>query len=108
MSAGAQTPEPRTDIVIRPSTEQDVPAMLDIYTHHIQRGMGDLVVEPADPDDIKKRRKNMLRKRLPHLAAECDGRIVGYAYAVPFRKRPAYRSTVKHSDRKSTSLNSSH
>src|SRR3546814_20360627 len=59
--------------------------------------MGDLVVEPADPDDIKKRRKNMLRKRLPHLAAECDGRIVGYADAVPFRKRPAYRYTVKHS-----------
>ncbi|MFC3678288.1 GNAT family N-acetyltransferase [Ferrovibrio xuzhouensis] len=97
MSTGAQAPEPRPDIVIRPSTEQDVPAMLDIYTHHIQRGMGDLVVEPADPDDIKKRRKNMLRKRLPHLAAECDGRIVGYAYAVPFRKRPAYRYTVKHS-----------
>src|SRR3546814_2897543 len=71
--------------------------MLDIDTRHSQRGMGDLVVEPADPDDIKKRRKNMLRKRLPHLAAECDGRIVGYAYAVPFRKRPAYRYTVKHS-----------
>src|SRR3546814_15329922 len=71
--------------------------MLDIDTRHIQRGMGDLVIEPADPDDIKKRRKNMLRKRLPHLAAECDGRIVGYAYAVPFRKRPAYRYTVKHS-----------
>lgn len=97
MSAGLPATEQRPDIVIRPSTEQDVPAMLDIYTHHIQRGMGDLVVEPADPDDIKKRRKNMLRKRLPHLAAECDGRIVGYAYAVPFRKRPAYRYTVKHS-----------
>ena len=23
--------------------------------------------------------------------------MVGYAYAVPFRKRPAYRYTVKHS-----------
>src|SRR3546814_12853374 len=27
----------------------------------------------------------------------CRSRIVGYAYAVPFRKRPAYRYTVKHS-----------
>ena len=97
MSAGAPAPDTRPTVVIRPSTEQDVPVMLDIYTHHIQRGIGDLVVEPADPDDIRKRRKNMLRKRLPHLAAECDGRIVGYAYAVPFRKRPAYRYTVKHS-----------
>ncbi len=71
--------------------------MLDIYTHHIRRGLGDVSLEAADPDDIRKRRKNMLGKRLPHLAAECDGRIAGYAYAVPFRKRPAYRYTVKHS-----------
>jgi len=84
-------------VVIRNSTDDDVPAMLAIYTRHVQNGLGDVALEPADPDDIKKRRKNMGRKRLPHLAAECDGRIVGYAYAVPFRKRPAYRYTVKHS-----------
>ena len=29
--------------------------------------------------------------------AEQDGVVVGYAYAVPFRKRPAYRFAVKHS-----------
>jgi phosphinothricin acetyltransferase len=39
----------------------------------------------------------MLRRRLPHLVAEREGKVVGYAYAVPFRKRPAYRNTVKHS-----------
>src|SRR5271154_7437949 len=36
-------------------------------------------------------------RRLPHLAAEHASVIVGYAYAVPFRKRPAYRYAVKHS-----------
>ena len=34
---------------------------------------------------------------MPHLVADRDGRVVGYAYAVVFRKRPAYRYTVKHS-----------
>jgi L-amino acid N-acyltransferase YncA len=29
--------------------------------------------------------------------AELDGTVVGYAYAVPFRKRPAYRYAVKNS-----------
>ena len=29
--------------------------------------------------------------------AEQDGVVVGYAFAVPFRKRPAYRYTIKHS-----------
>lgn len=82
---------------VRPSTEADVPAMIAIYTHHIQHGLGDYEIEPLHPDDLKRRRKTMLKRRLPHLVAELDGLVVGYAYAVPFRKRPAYRYTVKHS-----------
>ncbi len=49
------------------------------------------------PTTLKKRRKNMRKRRLPHLVAEQDGTVTGYAYAVPFRKRPAYRYTLKHS-----------
>jgi L-amino acid N-acyltransferase YncA len=85
------------DASVRPSTETDVPAMVAIYTHHITRGLGEFDPEPMHADDIKRRRKNMLRRRLPHLVAERGGAVVGYAYAVPFRKRPAYRYAVKHS-----------
>jgi L-amino acid N-acyltransferase YncA len=85
------------NIVVRPSTEADVPAMIAIYSHHVQYGLGEYDMEPLHPDDIKRRRKSMLKRRLPHIVAELDGMIVGYAYAVPFRKRPAYRYTVKHS-----------
>ena len=85
------------DILVRPSSEVDVPAMIDIYAHHVQRGLGEYEFETMHPEDIKRRRKNMLRRRLPHLVAERDGTVVGYAYAVPFRKRPAYRYAVKHS-----------
>jgi L-amino acid N-acyltransferase YncA len=87
-------------VAVRPSRDEDVDAMLDIYRRHIARG-----VEPAfahdpealQPDDIKRRRRNMRRHRLPHLVADRGGNVVGYAYAVVFRKRPAYRYTVKHS-----------
>ena len=85
------------EILVRTSTEVDVPAMIDIYAHHVQRGLGEYEFEAMHPEDIKRRRKNMLRRRLPHLVAERDGTVVGYAYAVPFRKRPAYRYAVKHS-----------
>ena len=89
-------------LVVRPSAESDVPAMLAIYEHHIRHGQSDLDAEfmapdPLRDDDIKRRRKNMLRRRLPHLVADRGGTVVGYAYAVPFRKRPAYRYAVKHS-----------
>jgi phosphinothricin acetyltransferase len=88
------------NIVIRPSTDADVSAMLAIYRHHISRGVGDLgayEAEPLEDEDMKRRRKNMRKHRLPHLVAEVDGAVAGYAYAVPFRKRPAYRYTLKHS-----------
>lgn len=97
-------PGPRVEtgngVVVRPSREADVPAMLAIYLHHIRHGVDARTaggVETPDADDIKRRRKNMLRGRLPHLVAERAGLVIGYAYAVPFRKRPAYRYAVKHS-----------
>jgi phosphinothricin acetyltransferase len=87
-----------TDIIVRPSTEKDVPAMLAIYRHHISQGVdGAFADEPMREDDLKARRKNMKKKRLPHLVADAGGEVAGYAYAVPFRKRPAYLFTLKHS-----------
>ena len=93
----ATTLDTRGEIIVRPSTEDDVAAMLAIYAFHVQHGLGAFDLEPLHPEDIKRRRKNMLKRKLPHLAAEHAGTIVGYAYAVPFRKRPAYRYAVKHS-----------
>ena len=87
-------------IKVRPSSDDDVPAMLAIYRHHIAHGVGDLgayELSRFDEEDLKRRRRTMRKHRLPHLVAEIDGGIAGYVYAVPFRKRPVYRYTVKHS-----------
>lgn len=92
--------EVQQNIRVRPSNDDDVPMMMAIYKHHIEHGVGDLGAfdaEPLDANDLKQRRKNMKNRRLPHLVAECEGTVAGYAYAVPFRKRPAYRFTLKHS-----------
>ena len=85
---------------VRPSRDPDVPAMLSIYTHHIRAGVDprhEGGIEAPDADDLKARRKSMQKRKLPHIVAEQDGVVVGYAFAVPFRKRPAYRYTIKHS-----------
>jgi L-amino acid N-acyltransferase YncA len=87
-------------ILVRASRDDDVEAMLAIYRFHILRGVESGArdeVEPMQLDDLRRRRKNMRNQRLPHLVAEIQGNVVGYAYAVPFRKRPAYRYVLKHS-----------
>jgi L-amino acid N-acyltransferase YncA len=86
--------------LVRASRDDDVEAMLAIYRYYIRRGIGPLgnyEIDEPRLDDIKRRRKNMHNHRLPHIVAELERSIVGYAYAVPFRKRPAYRYAVKHS-----------
>ena len=87
-------------VIIRPSRDEDVDAMLDIYREHVSRGLDPALMydtQAPDPNDIKRRRRNMRKHGLPHLVAEIGGTVVGYAYAVSFRKRPAYRYTLKHS-----------
>ena len=39
----------------------------------------------------------MLNGGFPYVAATLAGRVVGYAYAGPYRARPAYRWTVENS-----------
>ena len=86
-------------LVIRPSRDADVEPMLAIYRRHIRLGVEEGVEDNAtpQPDDLRDRRKNLRSHRLPHLVATYGGEVVGYAYVVLFRKRPAYRYTVKHS-----------
>jgi L-amino acid N-acyltransferase YncA len=86
-------------ILVRPTREGDVEAMLSIYRRHIRRGVEDNVDDSGtpEPDDLRERRKNLRSHRLPHLVATCGGEVIGYAYVVLFRKRPAYRFAVKHS-----------
>jgi ornithine decarboxylase/arginine decarboxylase len=86
-------------VLVRPSRDSDVEAMLSIYRRHIRRGIEENVDDSGtpEPEDLHDRRKNLRNHRLPHLVATSGGEVVGYAYVVLFRKRPAYRFTVKHS-----------
>ena len=91
--------EHEQSVLVRPSRDTDVEAMLAIYRRHIRHGTEENVTDSdtPEPDDLRDRRKNLRNHRLPHLAATYCGEVVGYAYVVHFRKRPAYRYTVKHS-----------
>ena len=98
MEASTST-EPKPSIVVRPSRDSDVEPMLAIYRRHIRQGVEEGIsdIDSPQPDDLRDRRKNLKNKRFPHIVAIRGGEVVGYAYVVLFRKRPAYRYTVKHS-----------
>jgi phosphinothricin acetyltransferase len=84
-------------LIVRASAEADAARCMEIYRHHVLHGTASFEIEPPDLAEMKRRRAAVLELGLPHLVAERDGRVVGYAYAGSWRPRPAYRYSVEDS-----------
>jgi L-amino acid N-acyltransferase YncA len=88
-------------IQIRDSVAGDVPALQSIYAHHVMHGTGSFELEAPTPDEMRRRREDVLGNGFPYLVATegtaQDARVLGYAYVNFFRTRPAYRFTVENS-----------
>jgi phosphinothricin acetyltransferase len=84
-------------LLLRDSTDADLPAITAIYAHAVQHGTGTFELDPPSQDEMRQRRRAVLDGGWPWLVAERAGTVIGYAYAGPFRTRPAYRFTVEDS-----------
>jgi phosphinothricin acetyltransferase len=84
-------------MLIRPATQADAQALAAIYGHHVLHGFGTFEEAPPSAQDMDARRRAVIAHGLPWLVAEDAGRVLGYAYAAPFRPRAAYRYTVEDS-----------
>ena len=82
---------------IRPSREEDIPAITAIYAHHVLHGTGTFETEAPTETDMRARRADVLGKNLPYLVAEKDGVVLGFAYCNWFKPRPAYRYSAEDS-----------
>ena len=82
---------------IRPATPADIPAIAAIYDHAVRHGTASFEIEPPEPAEMLRRLNALVEAGYPYLVAEADGEIVGYAYAGPYRPRPAYRWSVEDS-----------
>jgi L-amino acid N-acyltransferase YncA len=83
--------------LIRPSTEQDIDAITQIYSEHVLHGTGTFEIEPPTPAEMRARRAEVLAKGLPYLVVEDAGRVLGFAYCNWFKPRPAYRFSAEDS-----------
>lgn len=83
-------------MLIRDATDADLPAITALYAHHVLHGVGTFEEVPPSVDDMTARWIGVVDLGLPWLVAEVEGRVLGYAYAVPFRARSAYRYVAEN------------
>ena len=84
-------------IPVRPAEPHDIAALTHIYAHAVRHGTASFELEPPDEAEIARRYRALIDAGFPYLVAEIDSTIAGYAYAGPYRARPAYRFTVEDS-----------
>ena len=90
-----------SDISIRDATPADIPAITRIYAHAVRHGTASFELDPPDSNEMARRLEALIAGGFPYLVAEAESEmesgILGYAYAGPYRARPAYRFTVEDS-----------
>ncbi|MDD3838267.1 MAG: GNAT family N-acetyltransferase [Phenylobacterium sp.] len=84
-------------MIVRAAAPADAEALAAIYGHHVLHGFGTFEEVPPSPEEMEARRRAVTDYGLPYLVAEEAGRVLGFAYAGPFRTRAAYRYTVEDS-----------
>ena len=87
-----------SDVAIRAATAADLPTITEIYEHAVLFGTATFELIPPDLTEMTRRFESLVSGGFPYLVAAQDGCPLGYAYAGPYRPRPAYRFTVRYVD----------
>ncbi|MDL4813444.1 GNAT family N-acetyltransferase [Actinomadura opuntiae] len=81
--------------VVRAARPDDLAAVAEIGAHYVLNTVATFAETPQTVAEWRERLDDLARRGLPFLVAEADGEIAGYAYAGPWRPKPAYRYTVE-------------
>jgi L-amino acid N-acyltransferase YncA len=69
-----------------------------VYAHHVLNGLGSFELEPPAIEEMMRRWREVVARSLPYLVSVAGDEVLGFAYAAPYRPRPAYgASTVEDS-----------
>jgi len=82
-------------VVIRAAAAEDAQAIAAIYNHYVLETIVTFEEMPVTAADMARRIAEVEVAALPWLVADLDGRVVGYAYATPWRSRVGYRFSVE-------------
>jgi phosphinothricin acetyltransferase len=76
---------------------RDIPSIGDIYREAVRFGSASFELDPPDDQEMARRMRALVDGGFPYFVATRGYEIVGYAYAGPYRPRPAYRFTLEDS-----------
>jgi phosphinothricin acetyltransferase len=82
---------------IRDAVLADIADITAIYEHAVLHGTGTYELEPPQEAEMARRFSHFTGHGFPWLVAEKGGILLAYAYASPFRTRPAYRWAIEDS-----------
>jgi L-amino acid N-acyltransferase YncA len=82
---------------IRHALPDDLDRITEIYADAVLNGTASYELDPPSRAEMGERYNSLTDTGYPYLVAERDAVILGYAYAGPFRARPAYRFIVEDS-----------
>ncbi|MEU9337216.1 N-acetyltransferase family protein [Streptomyces sp. NPDC048290] len=83
--------------VIRPAAPSDLRGVAGIFTYYVRHTVITFEETPPSLSAWRQRLDDLTARGLPFLVAEVSGEVAGYAYAAPWRTRPAYRHTAENS-----------
>lgn len=81
--------------MIRQATNDDAPAMAQMYNAYILETTITFETDPLDAAEMARRMGAVAAAKMPWLVLEQDGRLAGYCYAHPWKERAAYQHTVE-------------
>lgn len=84
------------NLIIRPSTPEDIGAIHDIYENEVLQGVATFDEVPPSKADLLTKREVIVQNGFPHLVAKVESVVVAYSYVSPYRERSAYSQTVEN------------
>jgi phosphinothricin acetyltransferase len=87
--------KPPGGTMIRPAQLEDADAIARIYNHYIHNTVITFEEQPVTQQAMAERVDEISGAALPWLVAVNSSRVVGYAYASPWKSRSAYRYSVE-------------
>jgi phosphinothricin acetyltransferase len=80
---------------VRSAVPADLESVAAICAHYVMTTVTTFEEIPPTPTDWQRRLDDLADRNLPFLVSDQDGIVTGYAYASPWRPKPAYRYTVE-------------